>query len=283
MLEYKNRGLIPQMIAQAGTLVTRPSDVPGEVVYYRQQGNGQPPQWANPVQVPEALFRMYELFKSDMRDVAAHQEIQADPNVAARTVQAVIEQSALRWQSFIADLAEWWAGLMRHCLFLTANHYTEPRLLSIKGRFGAERIEDFTGAQLMGQVDVTVLPGSIESRSRQQVMNELQWIVTNFPGYLTPQAAIAALHGGTAEKLIESYELDVARANRIIEKVRDGSVMEMPGRLDKDPQTGQPIVDPTHGAADGDAVVDAGAGRRQPRHLAAAVRGLDEDPGLRAP
>lgn len=245
-LEYKNRGLVPQMTAPTGALKTRPTDVPGAVTYFTPNPslpNGGRPEWAPPVQIPEGLFRIYEEMLQAMKDVAAHQDLQADPNVAARTVQAVIEQSALRWQSFIADMAEWWAGLMRHCLMLVARHYTEPRLLGIKGRFGPERIEDFRGAQLNGQVDVTVLPGSIESRSRQQVMSELQWIALTFPGYLSPQAAIAALHGGTAEKLIESYELDVARANRIIQKIRDGSVMEMPGRLDHvsstDPVTGQ--------------------------------------------
>jgi Tfp pilus assembly protein FimV len=59
---------------------------------------------------------------------------------------------------------------------------------------------------------------------------------------------MAALWGGeSADKLIEGYELDVARINRIIQKIRDGSVLEMAPRDQENPLTGQPIVDPMTG------------------------------------
>jgi hypothetical protein len=59
---------------------------------------------------------------------------------------------------------------------------------------------------------------------------------------------MAAMDDATGnEKLIQSYELDVARINRIIQKIRDGTVLEMPSRLEEDPTTGQPIIDPMTG------------------------------------
>jgi len=65
---------------------------------------------------------------------------------------------------------------------------------------------------------VTVLPGSIEPRTRaaieQRIMNYAQL------GWIGPQAAMAAINSGTAGSLVEDYELDVARANLVIRKVR---------------------------------------------------------------
>lgn len=238
LLEWKNRCLNPQMRAPVGSLITPPDDQPGAVRYYRPI-SGQVPEWEQPPPVPEALFRMLAQMKEDMREMAAYEDVHADPNVAAKTVQQVINQSEARWQSFLGDLADWHSRLMRRCLLLVARHYTEPRLLTINGRSGPYLIPDFRGAHLMGQVNVTVAPGTLQYRSRQDTLNRLQWINQNFPGWLKPEQALAALDGGTAEKLVESYELDLARANKIIQKIRDGSVLDMPTQLDA--ETGEEI------------------------------------------
>lgn len=223
LLEYKNRGLLPQMMAPVGAKVQARTDEPGVVNYYHPIANMKP-EWEPPIQVPEALFRIKEMAVADMRALAADANTE-DTSAAAKTLQQVIEQSMLRWQSFLGDLADWHARLMRHCLCLVARYYTEPRLLQIKGRFGPYPIADFKGANLMGQVNVTVLPGSLAVRTRQQITAEVLSYADR--GWITPQVAMAAIQGGTAEKLIEGYELDVARANRIIQHIRDGSLMQM--------------------------------------------------------
>jgi hypothetical protein len=41
-------------------------------------------------------------------------------------------------------------------------------------------------------------------------------------GWVSPHAAMAAINNGTAETLVEGYERDVARANLIIQKVKEG-------------------------------------------------------------
>lgn len=241
LLEWKNRTLNPQMKAPVGSLVSAPNDVPGDVRYYRPVG-GQVPEWEQPPAVPQALFQMLEQMKADMRLIAQDADVIDATDSAAKTLQAVIEQSQNRWQTFLGDLAEWHSRLMRHCLLLVARHYTEPRLLEIRGRFGPYTIRDFTGAQLMGQVSVTVLPGSLQARTRQQIVTEIMGYADR--GWISPQVAMAAIQAGNAEKLIEGYELDVARANRIIQKITDGSVMSMGQWMVPDPVTGQPIEQP---------------------------------------
>ena len=239
-VEWKNRCLNPQMKAPVGSLVDRPDDVPGAVRYYRPIGNFVP-EWESPSPVPDSLFRIYETAKAAMREMAADVELD-NTDAAARTMQQIIEQSNNRWQSFLGDLAEFHSRLMRHCLLLVARHYTEPRLLQIKGRFGPYAVADFQGAQLMGQVDVTVLPGSLEVKSRQAIRDEVLAYADR--GWVTPQVAMAAINGGNAEKLIQGFELDVARANRVIRAIVNGTVMDMGEWQSTDPMTGEPALMP---------------------------------------
>ena len=240
LLEWKNRCLNPQMRSPVGALLTRPDDTPGAIREYSPNKlgpNGQPPEWERAPVIPAELFRILEQAVGDMRAVAGDQLVEAQPDIAAKMVNAVIEQGQQRWQSFLGDLAEWHSRLMRHCLMLVARHYTEPRLLTINGRTGPYLVPDFRGAQLLDQVDVRVLPGSLEARSRQQVQQTALMFADR--GWISPTEAMTTIEGGTAEKLTESYELDVARVNRVIQKIRDGSVLDMPATTGVDPMTGE--------------------------------------------
>lgn len=240
--EWKNRCLNPQMKAPVGSLIDRPDDVPGAVRYYRPVG-GLVPEWEQPVPIPDSLFRILGEIQGAMRHIGADADV-ADTDAAARTLSQVIEQAANRWQSFLGDLAEWHSRVMRHCLCLVARHYTEPRLLQVRGRFGPEPISDFLGASLHGQVDVRVLPESLAVKSRQQLQAETMAYADR--GWISPQVAMATIQGGTAEKLTQGYELDIARANRIIQAIRTGTIMEMGTWLATDPMTGQPAELPVY-------------------------------------
>jgi hypothetical protein len=241
ILEYKNRGLNLQMLAQKGSLIDRPNDIPGAIRYYRQ--GFDKPDWehAPDPAILNGLISIFNLTLEQMRLVAAYEDIHADPNVAAKTTAAVIEQSLARWQSFLGDLAEWHSRVMRHCLVLVARYYREPRLLLIRGSRGWESIADFRGAKLMTQVNVRVNAGSLEYLSKDQIFQRVQYYAAM--GWVNREQGMAAIENGTAAKLIESYELDVARVNRVIQKIRDGSVMDMPTRTETvtvtDPVTGQ--------------------------------------------
>ena len=188
MLEYKNRGLNLQMTAPVNSLITRPDDVPNAVRYYKLSPNGEKPEWENPPsgQILNALQQILNVILDQMNRVASYEDVKAESNVAAKTTQAVIEQSMARWQSFLGDLAEWWSRLMRHCLVLVARYYTEPRTLQIRGRMGWESIADFKGAKLMGQTNVRVFPGSLEYLTRNQILAKTQYYAQM--GWMTRRA-----------------------------------------------------------------------------------------------
>jgi hypothetical protein len=243
-VEWLVLALNPQLLIRNGGLAKgqRLTDEPGAV--YNVVGNGEM-EWRPVPPVPQELFQIKGQAESDIARIAAQNDIPGNVE-SARGIQALIERDTSRRAAFIANLAEFHSRLMRHCLYLVARHYTEERLLKIRGRFGPEAIRDFTGSQLRGQVDVRVYPDSIEPRTKQameqRIMNYAQL------GWVSPEAAMAAINSGTAEGLIESYELDLARANDVIQKIKDGSFMDEPSRrvfpgeaMEIDPQTGEEI------------------------------------------
>ncbi len=244
LLEWKNRALNPQMTAAINSLLDGivPNDEPG-FVYWTKPGQ-LPPTFLNTPTIPRELFEIVSLMREAMQFFASYADAQATSNVAAATVNAVQAQAQRRWEAFLGDLAEFDSRLMRHCLHLVQRHYTEPRLLKIKGWFGPEVIKDFMGSDLNGQQDVTVLPGSLTQLSRGEALNKVQFIAQNFPGFLSPEMALAYMDGGAASSLVQSYELDVARIDHVIMSIRDGSIMQWQAREEVDPTTGQPLMVP---------------------------------------
>jgi hypothetical protein len=238
-VEWKNRSLMPQWKAKTGSITTRPTDEPGSIMYYK---GDEAPEQEIPQPIPDSLFKIADVAKDDMREIGFSTQLDAGPNVAARTVQAVVEQSALQWAQFLVSKADWWSRLMRHCLVLASCHYSEPRLMTFRGRDGWEHVQDFEGAQLMDEVDVRVFPHSLVSLTRDGVRDQLDWIATRFPGFLSPQEALAALQAGSIDRISQSYWLDVARANNAVQKIRDGSSMDMPVGGSSNPLTGQPEI-----------------------------------------
>lgn len=243
LIEWKNRCLNPRMLAPRGSEMKPRVDVPGGIDWYKPVGD-QIPQWETPpTGFAQPLLDMLGKMQQDMRELGFDSDIQAGANVAARTVNAVIEQDQAKWQSFMSEMADWHAQVMRHCLHLVSVYYTEPRKLAIRGRFGPETITNFEGANLLDQIDVRVLPGSLDYLTRDQVTQRVfayadrQWI--------SPQQAMAAVQTGTSDALVQSFELAQARVDRVIQRIREGTVMDMPTRPQPrtDPATGQTIVE----------------------------------------
>jgi hypothetical protein len=255
LLELKNRAMNARLLAERGSNVTPLTDEPGQVVEYSARGNAQNvPKFedvSNAIAIAQPLMNMFELMRDTMRELGYDTQLEAQANVAAKTLNAVIEQNAAKWQSFLGDAADWHSRLMRHCLTLVSHHYSEKRLLGIRGPFGPESIADFTGSDLMSEVDIRVLPGSLDYLTKDQVTQRVLAYADR--GWITPQQAMVAIASGNADLLIQPLELDIARIDRIIQKIMDGSVMEMPTRIEIIDvpvldEGGQPVIDPATGA-----------------------------------
>lgn len=218
-LEWKNLALMPQVFAPLGAFPKRQrlTDQPGAVFVYNPV-NGMKPEWRPTPPVPAELSQLKGEALNDIQRIASQND--APQDASGRALQVLIERDSNARQAFIQRLAEFHSRLMRHCLTLVAQHYTEPRIIRINGRFGPENIMDFTGSDLRSQVDVTVFPESIEPRTRQALEQRVMAYADR--GWVSPEKAMAAIEQGTAADLVDSYELDVARAHRVIQKILAG-------------------------------------------------------------
>lgn len=208
----------PQLMIWNGGLAKgqRLTNEPNKV--YQVNGTGKA-EWKDVPPLPPALGEMKEEAMADMERIAAQNEISGSVT-SASAIQAIEERDKTRHYNFTANLAEFHSRLMRHCLYLVQKHYTEKRLIKIQGEFGADTIPDFLGSQLQSQVDVTVLPGSIEVLSRSATEQRVMGYAER--GWISPQAAMAAIAGGNAESLIQNYQKDVSRAHQVIRKIKLG-------------------------------------------------------------
>lgn len=241
LLEWKNRALLPQMKAPRGSRVAPRTDVPGAINYFNPVG-GMSPEWEQVPQVPNELFQMLQLAVEHMRALAADVDVQPDPRLTTATAQTAVQQAQSRWASFLGDTEDFDSRLMRHCLCLVARFYTQDRIVDIRGQYGWEPPISFTGQDIRSQVNVRVNPGSLTSKTRQETMQEIEFLQTNFPGSISPEAASAALNGGSAEGLLRSYELDVAMANDVVQKLRQGPEGMLLFEPRFDPELGDPAL-----------------------------------------
>jgi hypothetical protein len=219
--EWKNRALLPQMIAPKGSNMVRRDDTPGATWEYSPTAAGAP-QWEKVPAVPRELFEMLEMALAHMRAIAADVDVQPLPDLAAKTATTAIEANRSRWQSFIADVADWDSRIMRHALTLVSQNYSEARQIEIRGQYDWASLPDFRGQDMRSQVNVRVSPESLAAKTRQQVMEEIEFIQTNWPNAISPETAIAVLHGGNADQLLKSPQYDVARAARMVRLLEQG-------------------------------------------------------------
>ena len=217
-LEWKNLALAPQLMAPEGSLLNRPTSTPGDVVEYRTIPGMPPPTWRETPPIPRELAELKADAERDMAKIANSGDLPPAEIESGKEAVALLEAQEISWSNFLLALGEFHSGLMQRCLTLVQRHYSEPRLMKYRGWMGWESLEDFRGADLRGQTDVRVLPGSLEPQSRraltQTVMNWAQL------GWVTPQAAMQAITTGTDHGLIEQHQRSVRQAQRVILQIR---------------------------------------------------------------
>lgn len=215
--EWVQLALNPQVIIKNGRLREQLNDVPGAKFHY--QGTGDV-AWREVPPIPPELQQVKDDVRSTMQFIAADQEM--PPGLeAASAIEAADQLAQAVWQEFYGNVADFHSSLMKHCLMLVQVHYDDPRLMQFRGRFGVESINDFRGADLRGQTDVVVHQSSVEPQTRQAIESKILAMADR--GWISPEAAMAALNGGTAEALAESYELDVSRAHRVLQRIASGA------------------------------------------------------------
>lgn len=215
-IEWMHLALNPQKIVKNGKLVQRANDEPGATFEF--WGSGEV-DWMKVPDIPPELEGIKQAVRDVMQFISADQDIPQGVE-AARSIEGIIARDEGVWSDFYSSLAQFDSRLMRHCLYLVQRFYTEERIINIRGEFGPESFTAFTGAQLRGQANVTVDPDTIIPRSRQEVEQRVRYYAEM--GWVAPEVAMAAINSGQAESLVNGYQLDVGRAERIIQNLKEG-------------------------------------------------------------
>ena len=242
IVEWKNLAMAPQLFVAPGVLQGQVITAePGAVYEIADPNNNM--RWREVPDMPQELFQIAQEANGIIARLAAQNDIPQQVE-AGKAIQTLIERDMARRQAFIAAVAKWHATLGHHNLQLVQQYYTEPRMLSIKGRWAPEVIRDFKGAQLLHQDDVRVAPGSIEPRTKAAM--EQKVLAYADRGWITAEQAMAAIEGGYAGDLVTSYELDIGRATRIIARLKAGPEalygtpeMPAPSRMEVQPDGSQ--------------------------------------------
>lgn len=225
-LEAKNLGLLPMMV----TKNLKPSipaikPIPGAI--YNLQGQGEI-GWVPPIP-PQIITQINDMKMATLDDMGRI-VAQNDPpkNIeSSKALQVYNERDVSARAVFLSNVAEFYGTLMQRCLVLVQRHYDEPRVIRINGINGSESIDNFTGAQLVDEIDVRVSPASIEPRTREGVSAVVNQLIQM--GKVDLQKGLQAIQLGSLEKLTESYDKDVARANRVIQSLKEGPEVFLQG------------------------------------------------------
>lgn len=231
IVAYKNLVLNPQVFAPVGSLRQQLDDTPGAVWEFRPI-SGLRPEWREMPDLPVGLFRVLDQCIEDWREITGQHQLPTGIE-SGSGIQAVNEREQSRRGVVVARLADWYARLGMAMLRLMQKHYTEERLLTLQGRFGVETLTDFRGAVLRGVAEVRVAPGSIEPRTRAAQQAIIMSLVDR--QLVDPKKAIAALRSGTADSIIDAYELNKAKQHREIQAFIAAGSMQA---------TALPMVDP---------------------------------------
>lgn len=231
ILTIKDLAQSPQVFAPTGSLRQQLDSTPGAVWEYRPIA-GLKPEWRTPMEVPASMWKALDQALGDWAEITGQNSLPAGVD-SGTGIQALNERDQDRRSAFISHLGAWYSHFGERMLHLMRTNYTEERLMIVRGRFGSESIRSFKGTKLR-PVKVRVAEGSIAPRTRDAQRALITQLIDK--GLVEPRKAIAAMQSGTADSLIDGYELDVAKANREIQQLV--AIASMEGR-------GVPMVDET--------------------------------------
>lgn len=151
---------------------------PGAVVPYQWTGMGTAPQIVPGTPLPNQIIDEWKMALESLDRIAGTEEVmQGDAPSGTKSGVALAqlgEQAETTHQPRMRRWEEFIAARGRKRLLLAQKHYKEDRLVKILGEGSIYTVRKLTGADLLGNTDVTVEAGSSLPRSR---MAQLQLIM----------------------------------------------------------------------------------------------------------
>ena len=255
IVEYKNLTINPVMTAPAGSLRTRRTTEPGQVLEYQIVGNGNlKPEFEQLPTLPPYVFEHLRDINARLQDVFLSAEVlqgKVPPNVEAGIAIDLLQEMATDKLAPIIKLLE--NSLARagsQMLSLAQEYYVEPRLLKIKGSGGSVQVKQFGKADIAGNITIRAETGSGLPRTRAGRQARIERLIEL--GVIPPQQAHKFLDLADLTGLQAQMAADESLAYRNIDKILQGAPIN-PEAIQQaitavnqgmNPLTGQEIQDP---------------------------------------
>lgn len=254
IVEYKNYTINPVMTAPVGSLQTRRTTEPGQVLEYAPIGNGLKPEFEQLPSLPPYVFNHLENISARLQDAflsASVLEGKVPPNVEAGIAIDLLQEMATDKLAPLVKLIE--SSLARSgqlMLSLAQKYYIEPRLLKIRGSGGSTQVRQFAKADIDGNISIKAEVGSGLPRTRAGRQARIERMVEL--GILDPKRAIRHIEVADLEGVQKNIQANEDFAYRNIEKIIAGrpinpeAIQEATQALQQgiNPETGESLQSP---------------------------------------
>src|SRR3990167_3518821 len=214
ILEDWYRRARPKIIAQTGTLRGKMTNMPFEVIEY-DPVTEQPPIYSPPPPLPQDIFAMknqYRIAFDERIGILPVTQGNQPPNVrSADQLNALVENDHVKFGPLIIARAESMEKVARLILKNAQKFVVVPEIARIIGKHMSQKILSFTRADLQGNVDIRIVPGSMLPHS---IIARLSMARENFVAglYGTPGTREARLrymaHVGDNNMFLPPFEDD---------------------------------------------------------------------------
>lgn len=261
IVEYKNLTIAPVMTAPVGSLRTRRTTEPGQVIEYSPTAAGLKPEF-EPIQaLPPYVFNHLEDISSRLQEIFLSAQVlqgNVPPNVEAGIAIDLLQEMAVDKLAPIIKLIEMsLARAGQQMLALAQKYYVEPRLLKVMGSGGSTQVKQFQQADIAGNVTVHCESGSGLPRTRAGRQARIERMVEL--NLIDPKRALRYMELADLGDVEKYFQVNEAKAFRVIDQILAGEVVnpvqvytfqqqlqqaQAQGQPPTDPETNQPIQSP---------------------------------------
>lgn len=224
IVEYKNLTINPVMVAPIGSLRTRRTTEPGQVLEYAPIGNGLKPEFENLPTLPAYVFEHLADISARLQEIFMSPEVvqgKVPPNVEAGVAIDLLQEMATDKLAPIIKLIEIaLAQSGQQMLSLAQKYYVEPRLMKIRGSGGSTQVKQFVAADIAGNISFHAEIGSGLPRTRAGKQARIEKMVEL--GIVPPNRAIRYFDMADLKGLEAQFQLQEEFAHRLQDKIVEG-------------------------------------------------------------
>ena len=208
----------------------------GEVVEYSPVPNAPPPTVMQIPMIPQYVYKDLETLDKEFDFVSGINEISRgvlpSASIPAAGMAFLQEQDQTRIGVMTTRNEIGYSKVGSIALKYIAEYYKMPRLLKIAGDGLEYTVKEFVGADLGGNFDIIVVPGSTVPQSRvlrrQDILSAYQLGLLGDPADPKLRAKVLSMmEYGYAEDMWKDQSLDEAQANKMIKLIEENKQVEI--------------------------------------------------------